>query len=68
MSLYYKTLIYLCQFALVATAQAQEVESGAATTMDHRALVEFRGELVTAGGMLVDQQTTNRVTAYTIRR
>lgn len=44
------------------------LESGVAATMDHRALVEFRGALVTAGGMLADQQSTNRVTAYTISR
>lgn len=52
----------------ITSRQWSSFESGAAATMDHRALVEFRGELVTAGGMLVDQQTTNRVTAYTIRR
>ncbi|MDH3621505.1 MAG: kelch repeat-containing protein [Gammaproteobacteria bacterium] len=37
-------------------------------TMDHRALVPFRGKLITAGGMLADQQTTDRVTAYSITR
>ena len=52
----------------IASRQWSSFESGTVATMDHRALVEFQGELVTAGGMLADQETTNRVTAYTIRR
>jgi len=41
-----------------------EVIEASVGTMDHRALVEFRGEFVTAGGMLANQQTTDRVIAY----
>ena len=37
----------------------------AIASMDHRALVGFRGAWVTVGGMLEDQQVTARVTAYT---
>ena len=37
-----------------------------AATMDHRALPELDGELVTIGGMLADQQTTERVIAWSL--
>lgn len=50
----------------VANREWQLLASGADPTMDHRALVEFDGSLVTAGGMLAGQQVTDRVTAYYI--
>lgn len=37
----------------------------AAASMDHRALVGFGGAWLTVGGMLEDQQVTDRVVAYT---
>ncbi len=37
-------------------------------TMDHRALAPLGDKLVSAGGMLADQQTTDRVTGFSIRR
>ena len=43
----------------------REMRIKAAPTMDHRGLVEFDGRWVTIGGMLRDQQVTDRVTAYT---
>lgn len=52
----------------VARGEWQTFDTGEAPTMDHRALVGFRGKLVTAGGMLAGQQTTDRVIAYSLRR
>ena len=39
--------------------------SGTAGSMDHRALVRFRDAWLTVGGMLENQQVTDRVIAYT---
>jgi len=41
--------------------------SGAAGSMDHRALVGFRGAWLTVGGMLGDQRVTDRVVAYSFK-
>jgi len=51
----------------IATATWQVLETKTPPTMDHRALVPYRGALVTAGGMLEDQRTTGKVIAYAIR-
>lgn len=40
------------------------ISPGAAGSMDHRALVGFRGAWLTVGGMLGDQRVTDRVVAY----
>jgi len=54
-------------FLDVASRKWQSFDSNAVPTMDHRALVEYRGQLVTAGGMLAGQKVTDRVTAYSIK-
>lgn len=50
------------------TGEWRSVDSGQAATMDHRALVQFGGGLVTAGGMLAGQKTTDRVIVYSIKK
>ncbi len=40
-------------------------KTDAIASMDHRGLVEFGGQWLTVGGMLRDQQVTDRVLAYT---
>ncbi|NND36561.1 MAG: galactose oxidase [Gammaproteobacteria bacterium] len=43
------------------------LSSGAAASMDHRALAYFEGEWLTVGGMLDDQRVTAGVVAYDFR-
>ena len=43
------------------------LSSGAAASMDHRALAHFEGEWLTVGGMLDDQRVTAGVVAYDFR-
>ena len=51
----------------IKTGKWRTLDAPTPPTMDHRALVPYRGALVTAGGMLADQHTTNKVIAYSIR-
>lgn len=64
MSLYNKNLIYTCQFVLLlAAAQAADVFE-----VEALELPPLGDKLVSAGGMLADQQTTDRVTGFSLRR
>jgi len=50
----------------IGTLSWQVLPLSNAPTMDHRGLVSFDGSWLTVGGMLINQQVTDQVVAYTV--